>query len=107
MIEVRRFVTESGVDVLGQWLGKLNDNRARARINARIARIAVGNFGDCKSVGHGVLELRIDYGPGYRVYWARIGLSIVLLLGGGDKRRQQADIDQAIAFLHDYRMRNL
>jgi putative addiction module killer protein len=87
MIEVRRFVTESGTDVVGGWLADLNDERARARINSRIARLAAGNFGDCKSLGNKLFELRIDYGPGYRVYFARIGDTIVLLLYGGDKRR--------------------
>jgi len=107
MIEVRRFVSDSGVDVVGRWLADLNDNRARARINARIARLAAGNFGDCKPVGNAVFELRIDYGPGYRVYFARIGPSVVLLLLGGDKRRQSADISRAIKFWRDYLKRNL
>ena len=77
----------------------------RARINIRIARMAAGNFGDCKSLGKGVFELRIDYGPGYRVYFARIGPAIVLLLCGGDKRRQSADINQAFASLNNYHQR--
>jgi putative addiction module killer protein len=106
MIEVRRFVTSSGIDVVGQWLAELNDERARAKINIRIARMAAGNFGDCKSLGKGVFELRIDYGPGYRVYFTRIGPAIVLLLCGGDKRGQWSDINQAITFLNDYHKRN-
>jgi putative addiction module killer protein len=106
MIEVRRFVTASGFDVIGHWLADLNDERARAKINIRIARMAAGNFGDCKSVGKGLFELRIDYGPGYRLYFARIGQAIVLLLCGGDKRRQSADISRAAKFLDDYKMRN-
>jgi putative addiction module killer protein len=107
MIEVRRFLAESGIDVVGQWLADLNDERARARINVRIARLAAGNFGDCKSLGGGLFELRIDYGPGYRVYFARIGAAIVLLLCGGDKRRQSADIERAGVFLKSYWKRNL
>jgi putative addiction module killer protein len=106
MIEVRRFVTASGVDVVGQWLADLNDERARAKINIRIARMAAGNFGDCKSVGKGIFELRIDYGPGYRLYFARIGHAIVLLLCGGDKRRQSADIHRAAMFLENHQKRN-
>jgi putative addiction module killer protein len=106
MIEVRRFVTVSGVDVFGQWLADLNDERARAKINIRIARMAAGNFGDCKSVGKGIFELRIDYGPGYPLYFARIGHAVVLLLCGGDKRRQWADINRAAMFLEDYQKRN-
>jgi putative addiction module killer protein len=105
-IEVRRFVTESGVDVFGRWLLSLNDQRARAKINIRIARLAVGNFGDCKSLGRGLFELRIDYGPGYRVYFSRVGLTVVLLLCGGDKRRQSADIERANNLLDNYHDRN-
>jgi len=84
----------------------MTSERARARINVRIARLAMGNFGDCKSLGKGLFELRIDYGPGYRVYFARIGPDIVLLLCGGDKRRQSADVDRATAFLDNYKKRN-
>jgi putative addiction module killer protein len=102
MTEVRRFVTATGVDVFGQWLLGLNDERARAKINIRIARMAAGNFGDSKAVGNGVVELRIDYGPGYRVYFARLAPAVVLLLCGGDKRRQSADINRAIRFLKYY-----
>jgi putative addiction module killer protein len=106
MIEVRRFVTESGTDIVGQWLVNLNDERARAKINIRIARMASGNFGDCKSLGKGLFELRIDYGPGYRLYFARIGQTVVLLLCGGDQRRQSADIRQAITLLNNNHKRN-
>jgi putative addiction module killer protein len=106
MIEVRRFVTESGTDVVGRWLLDLNDERARAKINIRIARLALGNLGDCKSLGKGLFELRIDYGPGYRLYFARIDPAIVLLLCGGDKRRQSVDIDRATTLLQNYHKRN-
>lgn len=105
MIEVRRYVTASGKDLVGQWLAGLNDNQARAKISARIARLSVGNFGDCKSLRAGVSELRVDHGPGYRVYFARTGMSVVLLLCGGDKRRQAADIARAVELLKDYRER--
>lgn len=87
-------------------MAALNDERARAKINIRIARMAAGNFGDCKSVGNGLFELRIDYGPGYCLYFARIGPAIVLLLCGGDKRRQSADIKRAALFLEDHQKRN-
>lgn len=106
MMEIRRFVSRTGVDVIGNWLADLNDARARARINARITRLAAGNFGDCKSIGGGIHELRIDYGPGYRVYFARVSGAIVLLLCGGDKRRQQADIRTAGLLLKDYKERS-
>jgi putative addiction module killer protein len=89
MIEVRQ------TEVFSAWLRKLRDLQALARIQIRIRRLSLGNFGDVKSVGEGVSELRIDYGPGYRVYLTRIGSQIVLLLAGGTKRTQQKDIDRA------------
>lgn len=77
------------------WLGNLSDRQAIARINARIRRLSLGNPGDTKAMGGGVSELRIDYGPGYRVYYARRGRTLILLLCGGDKRTQTADIQRA------------
>ena len=91
MIEVRQ------TEVFSAWLRKLRDLQALARIQIRIRRLSLGNFGDVKSVGEGVSELRIDYGPGYRVYLTRIGSQIVLLLAGGTKRTQQKDIERAKA----------
>ena len=82
-------------EVYARWFASLRDIRARARIDARIRRFALGNPGDTKPLGGGVSELRIDYGPGYRVYFARRGATLVLLLTGGDKSRQQADIARA------------
>ena len=79
-------------DIFVQWLDELRDIRARARIQARIERLAAGNPGDVKPVGDGVLELRIDYGPGYRVYFTRRGNEVVILLAGGDKSTQDTDI---------------
>ena len=81
--------------VFSGWLGSLRDRRARARIVTRLARLADGNFGDHKSVKDGVFELRIDYGPGYRVYLFQRGKELVILLCGGDKRTQAADIANA------------
>jgi putative addiction module killer protein len=80
------------------------EGQARTRIEARIARVAVGNFGE-GPVGEGVLELRIDWGPGYRVYFTRLGHVVVLLLCGGDKRTQQQDIDRAKAYFEEYKAR--
>lgn len=77
------------------WFAGLRDERARARIDVRIKRLALGNAGDVKPVGEGVSELRIDYGPGYRVYFVQRGSEIVLLLCGGDKRTQDRDIREA------------
>ena len=100
-----RYVTASGKDVFGEWLGELVDVQARARIVARLARLAVGNFGDCKTLREGVSELRVDWGPGYRVYFAMSGRACVLLLCGGDKRKQQADIRRAVEYWRDYKQR--
>lgn len=79
--------------------------KARARIVARIDRLSLGNFGDCKPLREGVSELRIDWGPGYRVYYAMLGRTCVLLLCGGDKRRQSSDIKLAIKYLQDFKER--
>ena len=89
MIEVRQ------TEVFAAWFRRLADANARARINVRIRRLSLGNPGDVKSVGGGVSELRVDYGPGYRVYFTRRGEALVLLLCGGDKRTQDADIAAA------------
>ena len=82
-------------DVYARWLDNLRDIRARARVLARVERLAAGNPGNVKSVGEGVSEMRIDYGPGYRVYFTRRGNEIVILLAGGDKGTQNADIKTA------------
>lgn len=79
------------------WIKGLADHRAKARIEARIRRLSLGNPGDVKPVGSGVSEMRIDYGPGYRVYYVQRGEVLVLLLCGGDKRTQDADIRRALA----------
>jgi putative addiction module killer protein len=86
MVEIRK--TETFV----QWLDGLQDLRARARVQVRIERLAAGNAGDVKAVGESVSELRIDYGPGYRVYFTKRGRTVVILLAGGDKRTQANDI---------------
>ncbi len=104
-MEVLRYLTESGKDVFGEWLAELNDAQAQARIAARIARLAVGNFGDSKPLREGVSELRVDWGPGYRVYFAMAGRKCVLLLCGGDKRKQAADIKRAVGYWRDYQRR--
>jgi putative addiction module killer protein len=105
VIEIRRYVTPKGKDVVGEWLTRLRDKQAEARILARIDRLALGNFGDAKRLRAGVWELRIDWGPGYRLYYAMLGSACVLLLCGGDKRRQSADIERAIGYLRDYQER--
>src|SRR3990172_3270489 len=107
MFKVRRYRTTAGNEPVTEWLLELNDAQARARINTRIARLAAGNFGDCKPLRGGVWELRVDWGPGYRVYYARIGRSVVLLLCAGDKRRQNPDIERAIEFFDDFKRTTL
>ncbi len=102
MIEVRRYLTESGRDVFGDWLVGVMDTRTRAKIAARVDRLSAGNFGDCKSLRGGVSELRIDWGPGYRIYYAMVGRTCVLLLCGGNKRKQSSDIKRAEEYLKDY-----
>jgi putative addiction module killer protein len=79
-----------------RWLDGLRDVRARARVQVRIERLAAGNAGDVEPVGEGVSELRIDYGPGYRVYFKKRGREVMILLAGGDKRTQSADIKAAL-----------
>ncbi len=105
MVEVLRYITDAGRDLVRDWLDGLHDARAAARIVMRMDRLANGNFGDCKPLQGGVWELRIDYGPGYRVYYAMVGRACVLLLCGGDKRKQAAGIRRAIACLKDYKRR--
>lgn len=82
-------------DIFIAWLTNLNDHRAVARIVARIRRLELGNAGDIRSVGEGVSEMRIDYGPGYRIYFIRRGKTITILLCGGDKKTQRKDIATA------------
>ena len=86
MLEIRK------TEIFAKWLDGLNDIRARARIQVRIERLAAGNPGDVKAVGEGVSELRIDYGPGYRVYYRKRRQNVVILLAGGEKSTQAKDI---------------
>ena len=90
MIEIRKTAT------FAVWLDGLRDIQARARVQARIERLAVGNPGDVEAVGEGVSELRINYGPGYRVYFKKRGQEIIILLAGGDKSSQAKDIKAAL-----------
>src|SRR5690625_408418 len=89
-------VTIRQTKVFADWLRELRDERTKARITARLQRLAFGHFGDVRPVGEGVRELRIHYGPGYRVYFRQRGRSLVLLLCGGDKGSQQHDIARAL-----------
>jgi putative addiction module killer protein len=90
MVEIRQ------TEIYSRWFNSLRDRQARARIDIRIRRLSIGNPGDVKPVGKGVSELRIDYGPGYRVYFIQRGDTLIVLLAGGDKRTQNRDIKKAL-----------
>ena len=102
MIKVVHYVAEDGTDYFEKWLQR-QGTEVRARILTRIDRVELGNFGDHKGVGKGVSELRIDFGPGYRVYYGLDRKSLVILLTGGAKRRQRRDIQKAQACWRAYR----
>jgi putative addiction module killer protein len=102
MPEIRYYVAPGGLQPFAAWFAEL-EPVPRARVTRAIARLEQGNFSSVKSVGEGVLEYRIDSGPGYRVYFGRDGEALVILLTGGTKRRQQPDIDAAHAFWQDYK----
>ena len=95
---ITSYVPPRGEAPFETWVRSLQDKRARARILQRIDRLRLGNFGDCRSVGNGVYELRINFGPGFRVYFGIVGSDVVLLLCGGDKSSQKKDIARA----HNY-----
>lgn len=92
-------------DLYADWLKRLRDNQAKVAVIRRVARIELGNFGNHKFCREGVWELRIDAGPGYRVYYAHSGKRVVLLLGGGDKRTQESDIDKAVFYWNEWQSR--
>lgn len=104
MLTLHEYLEAGGRSPFRSWFDAL-DPTAAARITVALARIEQGNFSSAKSVGEGVLEYRIDFGPGYRVYFGRDGDVLVILLGGGTKRRQQRDIDDAKARWSDYKRR--
>lgn len=105
MIELREYITEDGRNPFREWLEGLRDREARARIRVRLNRIRLGNFGDVKSVGRGVHELRLSHGPGYRIYFGRREEMVVILLQGGDKASQSRDIELAYQRWAEYRAR--
>lgn len=104
-MDLQRYCTPSGRDAVLQWIRSLGDARIQGAVLARIARLQAGNFGDCRAVSHGVWELRIHIGPGYRMYFARIGREALLLLGGGGKGSQVRDIRLAQWRLEDFSSR--
>jgi putative addiction module killer protein len=105
-MQILHYVTAANQDPFQDWLDALRERMARVAIQRRVDRLATGNFGDHKFCRDGVWELRIDHGPGFRVYYAQAGKDIVLLLCGGAKRSQAADIDQAVRYWQDYQQRS-
>lgn len=105
MPEIVRYKTSVGLEPVSEWITSLTDKLALARIRMRLKALNAGNFGDCKPVGNGVLELRIHIGAGYRVYCGRYGEAIILLLCGGDKRSQESDIRLAKAMWTEWKER--
>jgi putative addiction module killer protein len=92
---IRKLELQDGLVPFDEWFDSLRDQKMQAAVDARLARVRAGNFGDCKSVGGGVFELRIRLGPGLRVYYGLRGRQVVVLLGGGDKGSQPRDIHRA------------
>jgi len=101
--DIQRYSTPDGKVPFSEWLDSLRDLKAKFKIDRRLDRVGTGNFGDYRSVGEGVYELRINYGPGYRVYFGQVGTTIILLLIGGDKSTQEQDIRKAQKYWTDYR----
>lgn len=101
MRKIEHYETQDGRDPIREWLVKLRDKRVRATVLRRLDRLAAGNFGDHDYCRDGVWELRIDVGPGYRVYYALGNRTIIILLCGGDKRKQQSDIERAVGYWRD------
>ena len=101
-MEIVHYITEDGSDPYQKWVDALRDNRGKIAILRRIDRAALGNFGDHKPCRGGVSEMRVDVGPGYRVYYFQHGQTLVVLLCGGDKRTQDADISKAVDYRADF-----
>jgi putative addiction module killer protein len=103
--EIRHYLTKNHKDVFMEWRNRLREMKAKIAVDRRINRAELGNFGDHKFCRDGVWELRIDFGPGYRVYYAVAGTELILLLCGGDKGTQDADISRASEFWQDWQRR--
>jgi putative addiction module killer protein len=104
-IDVHLYATRDGRVPFNEWLDSLNDSAAQQRVDTRLGRIRGGNLGDHRSVGGGILELRLDFGPGYRIYFTRRGRNVVILLAGGEKHRQERDLQRAREYLEDLKER--
>ena len=104
MIEVKEYVDETGKSPYAMWHDRLYA-RAATKVSTALYRLEQGNFSNAKGIGGGIFEYKIDFGPGYRIYFGKDGERIVIILGGGTKRRQQKDINAAKAYLQDYKAR--
>jgi putative addiction module killer protein len=104
MIAVREYLDTEGRSPYAAWFDSLNSTAA-AKVATATTRISLGNFSNVRGVGSGVFEYKLDFGPGYRIYFGRDGETLVILLGGGSKKRQQRDINTAVANWHDYKRR--
>lgn len=100
---IQTYATDDGRSPFEEWIENIKDKQIRARVFSRIDRLRFGNFGDCRSVGGGVYELRMHYGAGYRVYFGLEGDNIVILLCGGDKKSQQKDIERAHKYWKEFK----
>lgn len=106
MYKIDHYLLENGTDPFCEWLAELKDIKARAKINVKIDRLSMGNFSSSKPLGEGISELKIDYGPGYRVYYGQSGNFVILLLCGGDKGTQKKDIEIAKEYWIDFKRRS-
>lgn len=104
-MEVHVYVDSTGKTPFTDWMEKLRDRKARVKIHTRIDRLRLGNAGDYKTLGNGLFELRIHYGPGYRIYFGKAGESLILLLCAGNKTTQRQDVNLAKQYWMDYRRR--
>lgn len=104
--KIEHYLLPNGIDPFAEWMKTLRDRQARAKIHVRIDRLQSGNFGDVRSIGSGLSELRVDVGPGYRVYFGQVDEVVVLLLCGGDKTTQTKDIIVAKAYWADHKRRS-
>jgi putative addiction module killer protein len=105
--QIKIYETLSKKCPFNKWLNGLSDKEAQVAIDLRIERLKLGNFGQCKSLGGGIYELKFDVGPGHRIYFGKIGLRVILLLCAGDKSSQQSDITKAKKYFQDFKLRGL
>ena len=101
-MDIKIYQDEQGKEPFVKWLESIKDKTHQARIRKRLVRIELGNFGDWSSIGDGIFELRLHFGPGFRIYFSRIGNTVIIILAGGDKNTQQRDIEFAKLYLHNY-----